>query len=586
MKNKCPFILFTLLLLLFRISKAKRVEYEWNLVYKNINPDGLNERRIISINDQWPPEPILLNVNDTLVLSVYNKLNEPTSIHAHGLFQNNGTNIYDGAGMVTQCPIPPNHNFTYEFPVTQAGTFWIHSHFKVQYLDGLRLPLIVYDPNEPFEYDEDKIITVSDWYHENSYTNLEKYLNRENIKGSAPVPQSGLINDHVNSTITFKPGRTYRLRLINMSGIASFGISIDDHDMTVIEVDGVLTKPTLTKTVYMAAGQRISILVHTKDTTDFNYRFHARIAPAMFVEYPKGLQLNIEAPIYYNHQSPFAPRDGPKKGNYDDAYIFPLNEEPPLTPVDRQVKYTVDFVTDDRDGIKYGVMNGISYSPPLVPTLNTLLTMENDDLANNPLVYGGPETQVTIFELNQVIELVIENLDIVPHPFHLHGHVFQVIARNKGRYNNQTTVKIPDNPTYRDTIGVPSQGYVVLRFRTNNPGVWFFHCHVDWHVPAGLALTFITAPSEARKRMMPLPQPLIDICHASGLPAEGNAEGKQGLVLKESRHYSGFIMAALIATLVGFSTIIWHVWVDPSHAEEEEEEEEREARKPLLSVTN
>jgi len=51
--------------------------------------------------------------------------------------------------------------------------------------------------------------------------------------------ESGLINDHVNATFHFKPGKTYRLRIINMSGIATFGVSIDDHEMEVIEVDGV-----------------------------------------------------------------------------------------------------------------------------------------------------------------------------------------------------------------------------------------------------------------------------------------------------------------------------------------------------------
>ncbi|OAD04717.1 multicopper oxidase, partial [Mucor lusitanicus CBS 277.49] len=69
----------------------------WHLGYKHVNPDGLHQRRVISINDQWPPAPVKLNINDTLVIHVHNKLNEPTVIHAHGINQNNRTNIYDGA---------------------------------------------------------------------------------------------------------------------------------------------------------------------------------------------------------------------------------------------------------------------------------------------------------------------------------------------------------------------------------------------------------------------------------------------------------------------------------------------------------
>lgn len=83
-------------------------------------------------------------------------------------------------------------------------------------------------------------------------------MNHENIEGVEPIPrklfkiytqthtnmfnaESGLINDHINTTFTFKPKKTYRLRLINMSGIATFKVFIDDHDMEIIEVDGVST---------------------------------------------------------------------------------------------------------------------------------------------------------------------------------------------------------------------------------------------------------------------------------------------------------------------------------------------------------
>ncbi|KAF1805378.1 Cupredoxin [Mucor lusitanicus] len=563
---------------------AERVVYDWHLGYKHVNPDGLHQRRVISINDQWPPAPVKLNINDTLVIHVHNKLNEPTVIHAHGINQNNRTNIYDGAGMVTQCPIPPNYDFTYEFPVTQAGTFWIHSHFKVQYMDGLRVPLVVYDSNEPFEYDQDEIITVSDWYHEDSYTNLEQYMNEDNLDGVEPIPQSGLINDHVNATFHFKPGKTYRLRIINVSGIATFGVSIDDHDMQVIEVDGVRTQAKPVRSVYMAAGQRVSVLVKTKNTTDRNYRLHANMAPVMFDYIPDDLQMDIEAPIYYDESKPFAPRDDPslKKGDYDDAFTPPLIEAPALK-VDRQVNFTIDFM-ENTDGLNHGVINGIPYLTPLVPSLHTLLSV--GEYANNSAVYG-PQSITHMFELNEVVELVINNLDDGPHPFHLHGHAFQVIARGSGVYSNQT-IDIPSNPTYRDTIGVPSEGYIVIRFRADNPGVWFFHCHVDWHLPAGLAATFITAPELAQETMT-LPQEWIDMCIAAGQPGTGNAAGKEGLDLDGAPDgvrpiQSTLMMSALIATLVGMSTVIWHVWVDPGADDDEDEDDEqiKMDKKPLL----
>ena len=66
-------------------------------------------------------------------------------------------NIYSG--------IPPGDSLTYNFTVQQNGTYWIHSHVMGQYPDGLRSPFIIRNPNEPYQYDEDITVTLSDWYH-------------------------------------------------------------------------------------------------------------------------------------------------------------------------------------------------------------------------------------------------------------------------------------------------------------------------------------------------------------------------------------------------------------------------------------
>ena len=156
---------------------------------------------------------------------------------------------------------------------------------------------------------------------------------------------------------------------------------------------------------------------------------------------------------------------------------------------------------------------------------------------------------------------------------HLHGHVFQVIARGEGVYGNQT-IHDPIYPTVRDTITVPANGYLILRFKADNPGVWFFHCHVDWHLPAGLAATFITAP-ELVQQQTRLPSSFDHLCHDANMPSRGNAAGKEGLdlegapdgirpVVKEKMFLAGWM-----ATLVGLSSILWHVWVD--HEEKEED---------------
>ncbi|KAI8360717.1 multicopper oxidase-domain-containing protein [Choanephora cucurbitarum] len=554
--------LYLIILTYFVCIHTKRVEYDWFLQYKHVNPDGLYERRVISINNQWPPVPVRLQINDTLVLNVYNQLNEPTVIHSHGILQNNGSHLYDGAVMVTQCPISPHSNFTYVFPVTQAGTFWMHSHFKVQYMDGLRVPLIVYDPDEPMEYDQDEIVTVSEWYHQDTYLNLEKYMHRDNLEGIEPIPQSGLINDNRQTYFQFRANKTYRLRLINMSGMASFRIYLEDHTMEIIELDGVLTQPTLTSSVYLSAGQRMSVLIETKQTTEFNYYLHADMDPDMFDTLPDDLLLNITAPVYYDtHHDTFKRVTTKTEYAKEDILIPPWKHTDVLIP-DLQINMTMDFMVNT-DGLNHGVINTIPYLPPLVPTLHTLLTM--GDLAKNTKVYG-PQSQAYVFQLNQVIEIVLNNLDDGMHPFHLHGHVFQVIARGEGIYYVNQTIH-SSYPTVRDTITVPANGYLILRFKADNPGVWFFHCHVDWHLPAGLAATFITAP-ELVQQQTRLPSSFDRLCHDAHLPSRGNAAGREGLDLKGVPDgirpvvKTEMLWAGWIATFFGFSSILWHVWTN------------------------
>src|SRR5947207_7342224 len=138
-------------------------------------------------------------------------------------------------------PIPPSESFTYDYTVQQNGTFWIHSHIGGQYPDGLRSAFIIRNPNEPYCYDEDITISVSDWYHKESKDIIASYMSPENPTGAAPIPQSALMNDSQNTTIKFESFKTYRLRFVNMAAFSTFRIWIDDHEMRIIEVDGDYT---------------------------------------------------------------------------------------------------------------------------------------------------------------------------------------------------------------------------------------------------------------------------------------------------------------------------------------------------------
>ncbi|KAF9972580.1 hypothetical protein BGZ73_004281, partial [Actinomortierella ambigua] len=142
-------------------SQAAVVTYNWNLTYLDANPDGLFQRRVIGVNGVFPIPPMNVTLGDTLVVNVVNQLDLPTSIHAHGLFHT-GAGQMDGAGMITQCPIPPGANFTYTIPIEQHGTYWIHAHLKGLYVDGLRAPLIIHNnATERYQYDDEYTISIS-----------------------------------------------------------------------------------------------------------------------------------------------------------------------------------------------------------------------------------------------------------------------------------------------------------------------------------------------------------------------------------------------------------------------------------------
>ena len=76
----------------------------------------------------------------------------------------------------------------------------------------------------------------------------------------------------------------------------------------------------------------------------------------------------------------------------------------------------------------------------------------------------------------------------------MHGHEFQVLARSEedaGDWDPSESSKLPKIPTRRDTILVNGNGHAVIRFRSDNPGVWQFHCHIEWHMKQGLMLTIV-----------------------------------------------------------------------------------------------
>ena len=159
--------------------------------------------------------------------------------------------------------------------VNQPGTYWYHSHDRGQYPDGLRAPLIVTDPDFPYadEVDEEFVLSVSDWYHEEMQVWIPKFIGVANPTGAEPVPQAVLLNDTQNLTVSVQPGKTYLFRMVNIGAFAGQYIWFEGHNITIVEVDGVYTEKAEAEAIYIAAAQRCSFLLTTKNDSSTNFAF-------------------------------------------------------------------------------------------------------------------------------------------------------------------------------------------------------------------------------------------------------------------------------------------------------------------------
>jgi iron transport multicopper oxidase len=408
-----------------------------------------------------------------------------------------------------------------------------------QYPDGLWGPLIIEDPNPPFEYDEEIILTLSDWYHEQApdLTNVYQSQSGEAIDGVPPPSGGALMNSGKNITIPVKPNTTYFVRVICPGSYPGHAWYFDGHNQTTVEIDGVYVKPASANSdnllTRVAPGQRQGVLITTKNDTSKNYAiFDTMDVNMLFINKgiippPSNYNTNVTGWLVYNESAPLP--DPPvfhELGNanfFDDLNYEPLDEEPLLEPVDHQI--VINGNAANVSGISRFAVNGTTYLSQKVPSLYTAMTTDN--YSSNPTVYG--QVNPFVVKKGEIVELVINNLNTNLHPWHMHGHQFQVLDRPDplyGVFNGTYRDGFPHkSPIRRDTVMLQDSSWAVIRFRADNPGVWLLHCHIEMHVASGFMATIIEAPEELGDQWKNVPQNHIDACKSYPMDYEGNAAG-------------------------------------------------------------
>jgi iron transport multicopper oxidase len=281
------------------------------------------------------------------------------------------------------------------------------------------------------------------------------------------------------AVISVTQGKRYRFRLVSISCDPNFTFSIDNHTMTVIEADGQSTEPLVVDSIQIFAGQRYSFVLNANQSVD-NYWTRALPQNKDFSNFTNLAILRYVGASDANPTSDPTTNIPTSSSPLVESNLHPLvpsGVPGEATPGGADININLDITFNSGTF----AVNGVSFVAPSVPVLLQILsgTQNASDLLPSGSIYG--------LDANKSVEITIPALVTAgPHPIHLHGHAFHVV-----RSAGSTTYNFV-NPVQRDvvSIGTSTDDVVTIRFFTDNPGPWFLHCHIDWHLNEGLAVVF------------------------------------------------------------------------------------------------
>lgn len=403
------------------------------------------------------PGPVIRVPQDSLVSIPFgNQLNQPTTIHWHGVRIDNKM---DGVPNLTQETIEPGETFTYRFIPPDAGTFWYHSHDKTwdQMARGLYGVLIV-EEKDPIAVDQDIIMVVDDWLLNNDYQIDETSLGSlHDWSHGGRLGNFLTINGQPQPQFNVKKGERIRLRLLNAANSRIMPLKISGTMATTIAIDGQPVTPSPLKDSHMllAPAQRVDLILdmmqNPGESVDIEYRTN------------KG---DIKIASLLSHPT-IVLREFP----LTSSITLPPNPLPQRIPLGDAEHFELEMIGGAMGGMK-GAIHDNEWKDIRSLMRKKLIWAMNGiaGIASKPFFRVKRGTSVTI-ELN--------NQNRWPHAMHIHGHHFRSI-------DDQGLM----NPIWRDTILIRGAEKRRIAFVADNPGKWLIHCHMIEHAAAGMTAWF------------------------------------------------------------------------------------------------
>jgi FtsP/CotA-like multicopper oxidase with cupredoxin domain len=373
-----------------------------------------------------------------------NRLPEGTTVHWHGVPV---ANPMDGVPFVTQDPVPPGNSFVYEFPATPAGTYFYHSHMGLQLDRGVLGPLVIEETTPHVSYDREYTVLLDDLLEGDPTTASDgvhgDMHGRRGGMGDPSRPEYSalLINGRTRAdapTFEVRRSERVRLRLINAASATAFRVTLTGHELTVTHTDGRPVVPVTVDAVTLGMGERYDVIVEADNPGSW-------VLTAASLD---GTPEPAEAALRYAGTSP-----SPARGL----------GHPPTQWQGRTLRLSDLISIESGEAVAAG------------PDRHFNLVLSGGMMTSAWTINGQvyPDADPLVVSEGERVRVTMQNMSVIDHPMHLHGHFFRV------------------GNALKDTVVVPTHmGRVVFDFTADNPGDWFFHCHNLYHMEMGMARVF------------------------------------------------------------------------------------------------